>query len=154
MSIQHIVHTYCHPRSFLYIQPDISSQVWSTELDSATRKSGKHNIFDPKKSSTYAKASGSTWKIKYGDGSTASGIVGTDNVTLGGLCIEGQSIELASKLSAQFTKGAGDGLLGLAFGKINTVKPKPVSTPVESMYVFLNIVAELCAAVLSTSATS
>ncbi|KAH7070443.1 aspartic proteinase precursor [Paraphoma chrysanthemicola] len=110
-----------------------SSDLWSTELDSATRKSGKHNVYDSKKSSTYAKASGSTWKIKYGDGSTASGIVGTDNVTLGGLCIEGQSIELASKLSAQFTKGAGDGLLGLAFGKINTVKPKPVSTPVESM---------------------
>lgn len=66
-------------------------------------------------------------------GSTASGIVGTDNVTLGGLCIEGQAIELASKLSPQFTSGAGDGLLGLAFGHINTVKPKKVATPVEQV---------------------
>lgn len=47
--------------------------------------------------------------------------------------MEDQPIELASKLSPQFTQGAGDGLLGLAFGKINTVKPKPVKTPVESM---------------------
>lgn len=77
--------------------------------------------------------SGSSWKIKYGDGSTASGIVGTDNVDLGGLCVENQAIELTSKLSSQFMKSAGDGLLGLAFGKINTVKPKGVATPVENM---------------------
>ncbi|KAF3047909.1 hypothetical protein E8E11_003171 [Didymella keratinophila] len=77
--------------------------------------------------------SGSSWKIKYGDGSTASGIVGTDNVNLGGLCVENHAIELASKLSSQFMKSAGDGLLGLAFGKIDTVKPKGVATPVENM---------------------
>lgn len=110
-------------------------QVWSTELDKATKRNGakKHNIFDPKKSSSFRKMPGSSWKIRYGDGSTASGTVGTDHVTLGGLCVENQAIELASKLSPQFIKGAGDGLLGLAFGKINTVKPKSVATPVEQM---------------------
>ncbi|KAF2449955.1 acid protease [Karstenula rhodostoma CBS 690.94] len=110
--------------------------LWSTELDSSTQAAGKssgHNIYNPKSSSTWKKLFGSSWKIRYGDGSNASGIVGTDNVTLGGLCVENQAIELASKLSPQFTKGAGDGLLGLAFGKINTVKPKAVKTPVESM---------------------
>ncbi|KAF2114635.1 aspartic peptidase domain-containing protein [Lophiotrema nucula] len=109
--------------------------VWSTALDTKTKLAGKdkHKIFDPKKSSTYKKLTGSTWRIRYGDGSSASGDVGTDNVTLGGLCVENQAIELASKLSPQFTQGAGDGLLGLAFGKINTVKPKKVATPVESM---------------------
>ncbi|KAF2865293.1 aspartic proteinase precursor [Massariosphaeria phaeospora] len=109
--------------------------VWSTELDRAAIIAGssKHQIFNPKKSTTYKKVAGATWKIRYGDGSTASGIVGTDNVTLGGLCVENQAIELASSLSSQFTKGAGDGLLGLGFGKINTVKPKSVATPVENM---------------------
>ncbi|KAI4617686.1 uncharacterized protein J4E87_008323 [Alternaria ethzedia] len=82
---------------------------------------------------TFKKVEGASWRIRYGDGSTASGIVGTDNVTLGGLCIENQAIELANKLSPQFTSGAGDGLLGLGFGHINTVKPKKVATPVESM---------------------
>ncbi|UPX12926.1 uncharacterized protein EKO05_0003458 [Ascochyta rabiei] len=99
----------------------------------ATASGGKHNMFNFKMSTSFKKVSGSSWKIRYGDGSTASGVVGTDSVTLGGLCIENQAIELATKLSAQFTKSAGDGLLGLAFGKINSVKPKAVATPVENM---------------------
>jgi hypothetical protein len=54
-------------------------------------------------------------------------------VTLGGLTITAQAIELANKMSDQFVQGAGDGLLGLAFGQINTVTPTPVATPVENM---------------------
>ena len=92
-----------------------------------------HAIFDPSKSRTYKEKEGSTWQISYGDGSSASGIVGNDNVNIGGLLIKGQAIEVADKLSVQFAQGAGDGLLGLAFGNINTVKPKAVSTPVENM---------------------
>ena len=54
-------------------------------------------------------------------------------MTLGGLTIKGQAVELASTMSAQFIQGAGDGLLGLAWGSINTVTPTPVQTPVENM---------------------
>lgn len=54
-------------------------------------------------------------------------------MVLGGLSVENQSIELANKLSDQFVQGEGDGLLGLAFGSINTVQPEPVATPVENM---------------------
>ncbi|KAF2812043.1 aspartic proteinase precursor [Mytilinidion resinicola] len=109
--------------------------VWSTELDKQTQASGAetHQIFNASKSSTYKKSSFSTWKISYGDGSSASGIVGTDLVTVGGLTIKAQAVELANKLSTEFQQGAGDGLLGLAFGTINTVKPRPVQTPVENM---------------------
>lgn len=59
--------------------------------------------------------------------------MGTDNVDIGGLVIQNQSIELADTLSQQFQEGVGDGLLGLAFGSINTVSPNPVPTPVENM---------------------
>ena len=106
--------------------------VWSTELPSKTTSqyASAHTIYDPKKSSTYKASSGSTWQIQYGDSSTASGNVGTDNVTIGGITIEDQAIELASTLSTQFLQGEGDGLLGLAWGNINTVKPEPVATPV------------------------
>jgi len=76
---------------------------------------------------------GDKWKISYGDSSSASGTVGTDNVTIGGLTIKNQAIELATEMSDQFVQGAGDGLLGLAFGTINTVTPKGVKTPVENM---------------------
>jgi hypothetical protein len=92
-----------------------------------------HTVFDPTKSSTYKVKEGSTWRISYGDGSSASGLVGNDNVNIGGLVVKGQAVELAENLSAQFAQGAGDGLLGLAFSNINTVKPKAISTPVENM---------------------
>lgn len=56
---------------------------------------------------------------------------------VGGLTIENQVIETASKLSPQFSEGTGDGLIGLAWSPINTVTnhgmPDPQSTPVENM---------------------
>ena len=107
-------------------------ELLSTELPKSLR-SQAHSVFDPEKSSTFMDCAGSSWKISYGDGSNASGIVGSDNVTIGGLTIEGQSIELAKTLSPRFASGRGDGLLGLAYRSINTVTPKPVATPVENM---------------------
>ncbi len=75
--------------------------------------------------------------IQYGDGSSASGECGTDTLVIGGLSIENQVIETASKLSAEFSEGTGDGLLGLAWSKINSVvdhgTADPQSTPVENM---------------------
>jgi hypothetical protein len=92
-----------------------------------------HTVFDPSKSSSFKNKDGSTWKISYGDGSSAAGTVGNDDVNIGGVVVNGQAIELADTLSAQFASGAGDGLLGLAFSNINTVQPKAVATPVENM---------------------
>ncbi|KAK6846057.1 eukaryotic aspartyl protease [Apiospora arundinis] len=113
-----------------------SADLWmfSTEQSNV----GQHNAFDPKKSKTFKKLSDRAWKISYGDGSSASGDCGTDIVTIGGLKVQNQTIELAKKMSAQFAQGTGDGLLGLAFGKINTVTNNegtsdPAATPVENM---------------------
>jgi hypothetical protein len=115
---------------------DMCAQVWSTELSQQIQSQGKanHTIFDPKKSSTFKNMTGSTWKISYGDQSSASGTVGTDNVVIGGLTIKNQAIELANRLSTEFIRDSGSsGLLGLAFGQLNTVKPTAVKTPVENM---------------------
>ncbi|KAJ2989993.1 hypothetical protein NUW58_g3176 [Xylaria curta] len=77
------------------------------------------------------------WKIEYGDGSYASGDCGTDTLNVGGLSVKKQTVETAKKLSDQFVSNTGDGLLGLAFSKINTVKDggkdDPQATPVENM---------------------
>ncbi|OAA73044.1 Peptidase A1 [Akanthomyces lecanii RCEF 1005] len=114
-----------------------SSDLWifSTELDQATQKG--HTVFDPSKSSTFKKLPDQTWQISYGDGSSASGDCGSDTVVIGGLSIENQTVELASKLADQFAQGTGDGLLGLAFPAINTVKKggqsAPAQTPVANM---------------------
>lgn len=110
--------------------------VWSTKLDKSIQTEGKaqgHSIFDPSKSSTWHSKSGSTWQIQYGDSSSASGTVGGDDVEIGGLTVKGQAVEIANHMSPQFVQGVSDGLLGLAFGNINTVRPRPVATPVENM---------------------
>jgi hypothetical protein len=81
--------------------------------------------------------SGYTWSITYGDQSSASGTCGKDTLDLGGLKVENQCIELATKLSSSFQRDPGDGLLGLAFSTINTVKrngrSSPQTTPVDNM---------------------
>jgi Eukaryotic aspartyl protease len=103
----------------------IVSWVFSTALAAADSKG--HTVFDSSKAKNYKQTSGSTWSITYGDGSSSSGTVGTAPVTVGGVVVSDQSIELASKVSTQFVQDtANDGLLGLAFASINTVKPKPV----------------------------
>ncbi|KAJ7466921.1 acid protease [Mycena latifolia] len=106
--------------------------VWSSELTGVS-KTG-HNIYNPSKSKTASKQARSTWNISYGDGSSASGNVYLDTVTIGGVSVPKQAVELAEKMSAQFSSGEGsDGLLGLAWPAINTVSPEPVKTPVQNM---------------------
>ena len=86
--------------------------------------------YDSSKSSTYKK-DGRSWSITYGDGSTSSGILGTDTVNLGGFSIKSQTIELAKKISSSFSSDPIDGLLGLAFDSITTVSG--VKTPVDNL---------------------
>ncbi|KAJ6171235.1 hypothetical protein N7470_000302 [Penicillium chermesinum] len=108
--------------------------VWSTQLPFETLALHKHHtVFDPEKSSSFKTKEGSRWKISYGDGSSASGSVGTDVVDIGGVIVKNQAVELAQHLSTQFAVGKGDGLLGLAFSNINTVTPQAVNTPVQNM---------------------
>src|ERR1700744_4837629 len=102
----------------------MASKVFSTELPpSITSNPGEHHIFNPKKSSTFQDMKGASFQIGFGDGSSSSGTVGTDNVTVGGLTIKNQAVELAKSVSDSFVSSEGDGLLGLAFGNINTVQP-------------------------------
>jgi Eukaryotic aspartyl protease len=67
---------------------------------------------------------GSTFEITYGDGSFARGPVVTDVVDIGGATVAKQAIGIPTNVSESF---AGDvhsnGLIGLGFSKINTVRP-------------------------------
>jgi hypothetical protein len=108
----------------------------------------KHVVFDAEKSRTWHWPSiqwgGSSrpfsfrrehleWDLEYGDGSSASGIVGFDEVVLGNIKIAKQAVQLAKSFRGrQFREGTADGILGLAFGHLNSVQP-PVQTPLESM---------------------
>ncbi|KAF5238249.1 hypothetical protein FAUST_5616 [Fusarium austroamericanum] len=104
-----------------------SSDLWvfSTE----TSGSSGHDEYNPAKSSTSKKLSGATWSISYGDGSTSSGDVYKDKVSVGGLVVSSQAVESAQRVSDQFEQETGlDGLLGLGFSSINTVTPTQQNT--------------------------
>lgn len=97
--------------------------VFSTSLSSS--QLGDHSAYDPTKSSTWEDYPEGSWEIGYGDGSGASGTVGFDTVDVGGATATRQAVELATVVSSEFVSDENnDGLLGLAFGKINTVEPK------------------------------
>ena len=129
-------------------------QVWSTELPSNVQSqadpSNYKEVFDSSKSSTFKSLSGSTWKIQYGDQSSASGDVGTDTVNLGGLTVENQAVELAKTLSDQFVQSQGSGLLGLAFSSLNTVSPTPQKTPTDNLIAQKDISQQLFTAYLGS----
>ncbi|KAI8341965.1 rhizopuspepsin 6 precursor [Chlamydoabsidia padenii] len=106
-----------------------SSDLWFAST-LCSQCSGTQTKYNPTESSTYEKE-GKTWSISYGDGSNAHGITGIDTVTLGGLTIKNQRIELAQSESSQFQSGATDGLLGLGFDSISTVSG--TKTPVDNL---------------------
>ena len=81
-------------------------------------------MYNPSLSSTAQELSGYTWNITYGDGSSSSGNVYTDDVTVGGITVTKQAVELAEQVSSQFVQDTqSDGILGLAFSSINTGMP-------------------------------
>ncbi|KNF01179.1 hypothetical protein PSTG_05533 [Puccinia striiformis f. sp. tritici PST-78] len=107
--------------------------VWSSDLKASQPTASGHAVYDPKKSSTAQEVPGCTWKISYGDGSSAGGVVYKDDLKIGDLHCSEQGIEVAQKLSSAFLNGEGsDGLLGLAWPQINTAHPQQ-KTPMQNM---------------------
>ncbi|KAI0473847.1 eukaryotic aspartyl protease [Xylariaceae sp. FL0804] len=99
-----------------------SSQTPSAEVDGQT-------VYDIAASSTAQQLEGSTWSISYGDGSSSSGDVYLDTVSVGGVTVDNQAVESASEVSTSFTqRTTTDGLLGLAFSTLNTVSPQQQQT--------------------------
>ncbi|KAI0690857.1 acid protease [Cytidiella melzeri] len=107
--------------------------IWSSELSHASKYFNTHDIYNPRKSKTAERAPG-TWNISYGDGSSASGDVYVDVVSVAGVTIPYQAVECARELSSSFLQdGGNDGLLGLAWPMLNTVEPHKVKTPMQNM---------------------
>ncbi|KAG0305939.1 hypothetical protein BGZ98_003269 [Dissophora globulifera] len=82
-----------------------SSDIWFPSKACTSAACKNHVQFDSTKSTTFQK-DGRPWSIAYGDGSTASGILGTDVV----------NVE-----SAAFGQSPSDGLFGLGFNTIESV---------------------------------
>jgi aspergillopepsin I len=103
--------------------------VFST-LQPADQRSSRpvQRVYDPTGSNA-KELSGHVWQIRYGDMSGAQGNVYLDKVGIGELVVENQAVEAANSVSRTFTRdNANDGLVGMAFSRLNTVKPKAQKT--------------------------
>lgn len=101
-----------------------SSDLWVFSTDTPAASRSGHKTYDPTTSTTSSKMGNSTWSIRYGDGSGASGIVYSDVVTVGGITVRNQAVEAATQVSGSFVQDtATSGLLGLAMDTINQVRP-------------------------------
>lgn len=111
-----------------------SSDLWVFSNSLPASQSAGHTVYNPSGSSTAKKLTGATWSISYGDGSSSKGQVYLDKVTIGGLTVSNQAVETAQQVSSSFTADTAiDGLVGLAFGSLNTVQPTQQQTWFENV---------------------
>lgn len=103
-----------------------SGDLWVfSSLQSSSQLSG-HDYY---KVDSTKKISGATWSISYGDGSGAAGTVYADKVVVGGVTATSQAVEAATSVSSAFASDTDtDGLLGLSFSTLNTVRPTAQKT--------------------------
>ena len=105
-----------------------SSDLWVFSSLTPSSQVNGQTVYNPSKSSSAKQVSGAKWSISYGDGSSSSGVVYTDVVSIGGISVS-QQVEAAKTVSSSFTSDATtDGLVGLGFDALNTVTPKKAPT--------------------------
>ncbi|KAI1127091.1 eukaryotic aspartyl protease [Nemania abortiva] len=101
-----------------------SSDLWVFSTETPANQIGGQTVYNIQQSSTAQLLSGASWDISYGDGSSSGGNVYLDTVSIGGITVEQQAVESATNVSLAFTQRPDtDGLVGLAFSTLNTVRP-------------------------------
>lgn len=106
-----------------------SSDMWVYSSETPSSEVSGQAVYDPSVSNTSEKQSGESWSISYGDGSSSSGDVYYDTVSIGGLSVTDMAVEVATTVSSEFTSDDNmDGLLGLGFSTLNTVSPTQQKT--------------------------
>ncbi|KAG6103636.1 hypothetical protein E4U31_002670 [Claviceps sp. LM219 group G6] len=108
------------------------SWVLSTDTDQKMLKG--QALYRPASSSSSRRLVGEKWSIKYGDGSTASGILYLDTVQIGGTHVKKMGIESPYTVSNDIANDKFvSGILGLAKSAANTVRPVPQDTYFEHL---------------------
>ncbi|KAF9090158.1 hypothetical protein BGX27_002326 [Mortierella sp. AM989] len=104
------------PQSFK-MQFDTGSSRFVLSASDCVECSGDSH-YDRAASSTFRKGNEEPWDIHYGDGSFASGVIAQDDVTLGGITVRAQSLNLVKNESENFDDVI-DGVMGLSFGQLS-----------------------------------
>ncbi|KAJ3806684.1 acid protease [Lentinula lateritia] len=111
-------------QSFLIDFDTGSSDLWIPSSSCTSSTCSEKNTYDSSSSSTSSKESGS-FSIEYGDGSTVSGPVYEDTVTVAGIQVSKQKFSPVTTLSSSFSSDPADGILGLAFPAISNLDADP-----------------------------
>ncbi|KAF9353874.1 hypothetical protein BGX26_008373 [Mortierella sp. AD094] len=91
-----------------------SSDLWVSSVNCQTSTCMSLRRFVPSRSRTFQQGS-QQWSISYADNSQASGLTGTDFVTVAGIKIANQTFGLASVNTGSTASSGADGILGLGF---------------------------------------
>jgi cathepsin D len=103
-----------------------SSDLWIPSSSCTSNACKNKNQYDSSASSTYVK-NGKSFEISYGDGSSVSGHLSEDTVTLGGLAVTSQTFAEATKEpGSDFTDEEFDGILGMGYKEISSDNVNPV----------------------------
>ncbi|CCO29280.1 hypothetical protein BN14_03288 [Rhizoctonia solani AG-1 IB] len=107
-------------QSFLVDFDTGSADIWVPNSSCNSGGCSGHNSYDPSASSTSVAKSGD-FSIQYGDGSTSSGPIYTDTVTVAGMTATKQYFSAVTSESESFSSDPSDGLVGLAFSSISQI---------------------------------
>eukprot|EP00468_Gymnochlora_sp_CCMP2014_P006356 CAMPEP_0167749610 /NCGR_PEP_ID=MMETSP0110_2-20121227/5509_1 /TAXON_ID=629695 /ORGANISM="Gymnochlora sp., Strain CCMP2014" /LENGTH=1527 /DNA_ID=CAMNT_0007634795 /DNA_START=1067 /DNA_END=5650 /DNA_ORIENTATION=- len=116
------VHVGTPPQQFRMVFDTGSANIWVPSIDCVSLACAFHNVFDPKKSSTYNKKVPGfprELEIHYGSGSISGDVV-QDTVGIGAATAIDQPLVLSLvERSPAFAVARFDGILGLGFGAIS-----------------------------------
>ncbi|KAJ7938381.1 acid protease [Mycena leptocephala] len=112
------------PQRFLTDFDTGSSDLWIPSSSCTSKTCSSKSKFKASSSSTAVKKSGS-FSIAYGDGSTVSGPIYTDTVSVAGIKATQQYFSPVTNLSSSFASDPVDGILGLAFPAISNMNENP-----------------------------
>ncbi|KAF7554314.1 hypothetical protein G7Z17_g3018 [Cylindrodendrum hubeiense] len=116
------------PKTFQMDFDTGSSDLWVYGPNAAAAGGGQTQYIAAD-SNTSKVLDGASFQIQYGDGSAAAGHVVHEAVSIGGLAVSAQAVEVADEVTQSFADQQNlDGLVGLAFSSINTVQPKAQTT--------------------------
>jgi hypothetical protein len=111
-----------------------SADLWVFSSEMPALATVDHEAFNPSLSPTFRKMPDHSFSITYGDGTGASGNVGTDVVDVGGATVTRQAVQLATFVSTAFMRDAHlSGILGLGFSQLSTVQPAKQKTFFENV---------------------
>ncbi|KAH8920997.1 acid protease [Atractiella rhizophila] len=116
------------PQKFLIDFDTGSADLWVTSVNCKSSTCKKKHQFNPGKSSTCTRQRGS-FTISYGDGSSTSGPIYTDTVSVGGVSGDKQTFSAVTSESTSFGGDVTDGIMGLAYSNIGEMyRPTLIET--------------------------